>query len=331
MVPEGGINPWQVDGRQLSKPVVIAVQGTCLTLGIELILASDMAVAAQSTRFAQIEVGRGILPFGGATIRFPRVAGWGNAMRWILTGDSFDAAEAHRMGLVQEIVPDGEQLPRRSGARAAHRLAGAAGRAGRPWRTPGSRSGRATPPPRRNCRASSRGSAAPRMPPSACSPSSPARRPPSSAASGGLPQKRMRQRSLKRMNEYDVIVIGGGAAGENVADRAVQGGLSAVIVEAELVGGDCSYWACMPSKALLRSGIVLRAASSVRGAAEAVTGTLDVPAVLRAPQQLHPQLGRRQPGDWMDGAGIDLIRGHGRLAGVEDRGGDRRGRNGHAR
>lgn len=112
MVPEGGINPWQVDGRQLSKPVVIAVQGTCLTLGIELLLASDMAVAAQSTRFAQIEVGRGILPFGGATIRFPRVAGWGNAMRWILTGDSFDAAEAHRMGLVQEIVPDGEQLPR---------------------------------------------------------------------------------------------------------------------------------------------------------------------------------------------------------------------------
>jgi enoyl-CoA hydratase len=112
MVPEGGINPWQVDGKALSKPVVMAVQGTCLTLGIELILASDMAVAAQSTRFAQIEVGRGILPFGGATIRFPRVAGWGNAMRWILTGDSFDAAEAHRMGLVQEIVPDGEQLAR---------------------------------------------------------------------------------------------------------------------------------------------------------------------------------------------------------------------------
>jgi enoyl-CoA hydratase/carnithine racemase len=112
MVPAGGINPWQVDGRQLSKPVVMAVQGTCLTLGIELILASDMTVAAESTRFGQIEVGRGILPFGGATIRFPRAAGWGNAMRWILTGDTFDAAEAHRIGLVQEVVPDGEQFDR---------------------------------------------------------------------------------------------------------------------------------------------------------------------------------------------------------------------------
>jgi enoyl-CoA hydratase len=74
IVPEGGINPWQVSGTQLSKPVVIAVQGICLTLGIELILASDIAVAAESTSFAQIEVARGILPFGGATIRFPRAA-----------------------------------------------------------------------------------------------------------------------------------------------------------------------------------------------------------------------------------------------------------------
>ena len=112
MVPDGGIDPWQVDGRQLSKPVVMAVHGTCLTLGIELILASDITVAAESTTFGQIEVGRGILPFGGATIRFPRAAGWGNAMRWILTGDSFDAAEAHRIGLVQEVVPDGEQFDR---------------------------------------------------------------------------------------------------------------------------------------------------------------------------------------------------------------------------
>ncbi|WP_165063571.1 crotonase/enoyl-CoA hydratase family protein [Marisediminicola senii] len=112
LVPTGGINPWQVDGAQLSKPVVIAVHGTCLTLGIELMLASDIAVAATSTVFGQIEVSRGILPFGGATIRLPRTAGWGNAMRWILTGDSFDAAEAHRMGLVQELVADGEQFDR---------------------------------------------------------------------------------------------------------------------------------------------------------------------------------------------------------------------------
>ncbi len=117
IVPEGGINPWQVDADeekngQLTKPVVIAVQGICLTLGIELVLASDIAVAAESTTFAQIEVARGILPFGGATIRFPRAVGWGNAMRWILTGDTFDAAEALRIGLVQEVVPDGTQFER---------------------------------------------------------------------------------------------------------------------------------------------------------------------------------------------------------------------------
>ena len=121
MVPDGGIDPWQVSGTQLSKPVVIAVQGTCLTLGIELLLASDIAVAAESTSFGQIEVARGILPFGGATIRFPRAVGWGNAMRWILTGDTFDAAEAHRLGLVQEVVPDGEQYAR--GLELAQRIA----------------------------------------------------------------------------------------------------------------------------------------------------------------------------------------------------------------
>lgn len=111
-VGEGAVDPWQVSGRQLTKPVVIAVQGTCLTLGIELILASDIAVAARGTRFGQIEVTRGILPFGGATLRFPRAVGWGNAMRYILTGDPFDAEEAHRMGLVQEVVDDGAQFDR---------------------------------------------------------------------------------------------------------------------------------------------------------------------------------------------------------------------------
>jgi enoyl-CoA hydratase/carnithine racemase len=121
LVPEGGVNPWQVSGQRLSKPVVIAVQGTCLTLGIELILSADIAVAADSTVFGQIEVARGILPFGGATIRFPRAVGWGNAMRWILTGDTFDAAEAHRIGLVQEVVPHGEQYAR--GLELAQRVA----------------------------------------------------------------------------------------------------------------------------------------------------------------------------------------------------------------
>jgi enoyl-CoA hydratase/carnithine racemase len=121
IVPKGGINPWQVAGPGRTKPVVIAVQGTCLTLGIELILASDIAVAADSSVFGQIEVARGILPFGGATIRLPRAVGWGNAMRWLLTGDRFDAAEAHRIGLVQEVVPHGEQYAR--GLELARRVA----------------------------------------------------------------------------------------------------------------------------------------------------------------------------------------------------------------
>ncbi len=121
LVPAGGIHPWQVEGEQLTKPVVIAVQGTCLTLGIELMLASDIVVAADSATFAQLEVARGILPFGGATIRFPRAVGWGNAMRWILTGDTFDAAEALRIGLVQEVVPHGQQHAR--GLELARRVA----------------------------------------------------------------------------------------------------------------------------------------------------------------------------------------------------------------
>ena len=66
---------------------------------------------------------------------------------------------------------------------------------------------------------------------------------------------------------YDVIVIGAGPTGENVADRAVRGGLTAAIVEAELVGGECSYWACMPSKALLRPADVVAEAGAVRGVA----------------------------------------------------------------
>jgi len=116
-VPEGGLDPWGLRTRPVSKPVVIGLQGTCLTLGIELALASDVVVAEESTSFGQIEVARGILPFGGATLRFPRATGWGDAMRWILTGDSFDAAEAHRIGLVQQVVRDG------AGADAARAIA----------------------------------------------------------------------------------------------------------------------------------------------------------------------------------------------------------------
>jgi len=108
----GDVDPWGVHGKARTKPTVMAVHGRCLTLGIELILAQDITVAATNTRFGQIEVKRGIFPFGGATFRLVATAGWGNAMRWLLTGDEFDALEAHRIGLVQEVVEPGLQLAR---------------------------------------------------------------------------------------------------------------------------------------------------------------------------------------------------------------------------
>lgn len=110
--PEALVDPMRLRQPELSKPVVFAIHGLRLTLGIELALAADIVVAAEDARFGQIEVRRGIYPSGGATIRLPRVAGWGNAMRWLLTGDLFDAGEAHRIGLVQEVVPAGEHLAR---------------------------------------------------------------------------------------------------------------------------------------------------------------------------------------------------------------------------
>jgi enoyl-CoA hydratase len=106
-MPDDGRDPWRLDG-DWTKPVVAAVQGRCLTLGIELLLAADIRIAASDARFAQLEVLRGIYPFGGATIRMPQQAGWGDAMRWLLTGDEFDAAEAHRIGLVAEVVDDAD-------------------------------------------------------------------------------------------------------------------------------------------------------------------------------------------------------------------------------
>jgi enoyl-CoA hydratase/carnithine racemase len=112
-LPDGGLDPLgQTPGRILSKPLIAAVRGYCLTIGIELLLAADIRIAAADTRFAQIEVKRGIFPVGGATIRFAQEAGWGNAMRWLLTGDEFDAAEALRIGLVQEVVPTGTETAR---------------------------------------------------------------------------------------------------------------------------------------------------------------------------------------------------------------------------
>src|SRR5579864_5426429 len=110
--PESALDPLGIRGSRLTKPLITAVQGICLTIGIELMLATDIRIAASNARFAQIEIKRGLFPFGGATIRLPREVGWGNAMRYLLTGDEFNAEDALRIGLVQEVVAPGQQLAR---------------------------------------------------------------------------------------------------------------------------------------------------------------------------------------------------------------------------
>ncbi len=114
---------------------------------------------------------------------------------------------------------------------------------------------------------------------------------------------------------YDVIVIGAGPAGENVADRVVQGGLSVAIVENELVGGECSYWACMPTKALLRSTAALHAAQRLPGAREAITSSPDVRAIFKRRDSIASRWRDDEQVQWLAQAGIELIRGWGRLTG----------------
>jgi len=105
-------DPFAVWGPPVPKPVVIALSGISFTLSIELALAADIAIAAEDVRFRQLEIARGILPFGGATFRAPERLGWGNAMRFLLTAEEFGAAEALRIGLVQEVVPAGRHVER---------------------------------------------------------------------------------------------------------------------------------------------------------------------------------------------------------------------------
>jgi enoyl-CoA hydratase/carnithine racemase len=111
MFSPGAIDPWATHGAERTKPLVLAIHGKCLTLGIELALAGDVTYAADDAVFAQIEIARGIFPFGGGTARWVQAAGWGNAMQYLLTGDEFGAAEAHRIGVVQRVLPRAELLP----------------------------------------------------------------------------------------------------------------------------------------------------------------------------------------------------------------------------
>ena len=115
--------------------------------------------------------------------------------------------------------------------------------------------------------------------------------------------------------EFDLIVIGAGVSGENVADRAVQGGLTAALVEAELVGGECSYWACMPSKALLRAGSALSAAEDVDGAKQSISGGVDPRGVLRRRDTIVHEWSDASQESWVKSAGIELIRGRARFTG----------------
>jgi enoyl-CoA hydratase len=117
-VPLGLVDPLNLampGYRRRTKPIVVAVKGITLTLGIELMLAADIVVAADDCRFSQLEVKRGIMATGGATLRMAERAGSGNAMLHLLTGDEFASAEALRMNFVQQVVPAGEELAKAMG------------------------------------------------------------------------------------------------------------------------------------------------------------------------------------------------------------------------
>ena len=109
--PEGNVDPFGM-GKACRKPIVTAVQGITFTVGIEMALAGDIVIAADDCRFCQMEAKRGIAPLGGAHYRYITRAGWGNAMYHLMLCDEFGAAEAYRIGLVQEVVPAGQQVER---------------------------------------------------------------------------------------------------------------------------------------------------------------------------------------------------------------------------
>lgn len=106
------IDPFALTGPRRRKPVVMAVQGYCYTWGVEMMLNTEVRIAAEDTKFAMLEVRRGIYPCGGATLRLPQQMGWANAQRYLLTGDAWTAQESLRLGLINEVVAPGEQYRR---------------------------------------------------------------------------------------------------------------------------------------------------------------------------------------------------------------------------
>jgi enoyl-CoA hydratase/carnithine racemase len=111
-VREGVIDPMGVNGPRHDKPIVMAVQGYCFTWGVEMLLNSEIRVAAADTQFQMLEVQRGLFPCGGATFRLPREIGWSNAQRVLLTGDRWTADDALRWGMIQEVTETGAQVDR---------------------------------------------------------------------------------------------------------------------------------------------------------------------------------------------------------------------------
>ena len=112
LIPPAEVDPFNLREPLRTKPMLVALKGICFTVAIELMLAADIAIAAENCRFSQLEVKRGIMPGCGATFRMAERAGWGNAMQVLLTGDEFSAQDALRFNFVQEVVPVGKELPR---------------------------------------------------------------------------------------------------------------------------------------------------------------------------------------------------------------------------